>query len=61
MALALVKLSKGVGEDKVFFLDYISYDMAKLGVFVQGSEHNNNEWSYAKIIKVLDTQNNIGA
>ena len=55
MALALVKLSKKRNGETYYFLDYISYDVAKLGVQVQGEEHNSNEWSEAEIVKVFDT------
>ncbi len=52
MALALVKLSKKRNGKTFYFLDYISYEVAKLGVQIQGEEHNDNEWSDAEIIKV---------
>ena len=53
MALAIVKLSKKRGNRVFEFLDYLSYDVAKLGVEIQGSEHSENEFSEAKIVKVL--------
>ena len=52
MALALVKLVKEYRGRKYNFLDYISYDVAKLGVEIHGEEHRKDEWSFAKIIKV---------
>jgi len=56
MALALVKLTK---KDKYGntreFLDYISYEVAKLGVLIQGEEHESHEWSKPKIVKVFRT------
>lgn len=54
MALALVKLSKKRNGKTYYFLDYISYEVAKLGVQIQGQEHNNNEFSDAKIVKVIN-------
>jgi len=54
MSLALVKLIKKRGNRTYTFLDYISADVAKLGVEVHGEEHGPNEWSIAKIIKVYD-------
>lgn len=51
--LALVKLSKRRNGRIYYFLDYISYEVAKLGVQIQGSEHNSNEWSRPEIIKVV--------
>ena len=56
MALALVKLSKKRNGRVYYFLDYISYDVAKLDVQVQGEEHNNNEWSHAEIVKVYENE-----
>jgi hypothetical protein len=56
MSLALVKLSKKRNNETYYFLDYISYDVAKLGVQVQGEEHNDNEWSDAEIIKVFNAR-----
>lgn len=56
MALALVRLSKKRNGKTFYFLDYISYEVAKLGVQIQGEEHNNNEWSHAEIIKVFSNQ-----
>ena len=54
MALALVKLSKRRNGRTYYFLDYISYEVAKLGVQIQGEEHNDNEWSRAEIVKVYN-------
>jgi len=54
MALALVKLSKKRNGRTYYFLDYISYEVAQLGVQIQGEEHNENEWSYAEIVKVFN-------
>lgn len=54
MVLALVKLSKKRNGKIFYFLDYISYEVAKLGVQIQGEEHNNNEWSNAEIVKVYN-------
>jgi len=53
MDLALVKLSKRRNGKTYYFLDYISYEVAKLGVQVQGVEHGENEWSEAEIVKVI--------
>lgn len=53
MDLALVKLSKRRNGKTYYFLDYISYDVAKLGVQIQGTEHSDNEWSEVKIVKVI--------
>ena len=57
MALALVKLRKKRNGKYYYFLDYISYDVAKLDVQIQGSEHNDNEWSRAEIVKVYNPSN----
>jgi len=54
MALALVKLSKKRNGKTYYFLDCISYEVAKLGVQIQGEEHNDNEWSHAEIVKVYN-------
>lgn len=55
MALALVRLSKNRGSQTFVFLDYISYDVAKIdGIEIQGEEHNNNEWSSVEILKVIE-------
>lgn len=55
MALALVKLSKRRGNKTYEFLDYISYDVAKIdGIEIQGEEHNDGEWSRVEILKVFD-------
>ena len=56
MALALVKLSKRRNGKTYYFLDYISYEVAKLGVQIQGEEHNENEWSKAEIVKAYDVE-----
>ncbi len=53
MALAIVKLTKRRGNKVFEFFDYLSLEVAKLGVEVQGSEHTENEYSEAKIIKIL--------
>lgn len=52
MALALVKLTKKRNGRIYCFLDYISYEVAKLDVQIQGEEHNENEWSKVEIVKV---------
>jgi len=57
MALALVKLKKQRRDQTFEFLDYISYDVAKLGVEIQGEGHNHNEWSFAKIVKAIGDPN----
>lgn len=54
MALALVKLNKRRGKRTYNFFDYISADVAKLGVEIQGEEHSPNEWSKAEIVKIYD-------
>ena len=54
MALALVKLEKKRNNQTFYFLDYISYEVAKLGVQIQGESHNDNEWSDVKIVKVFN-------
>lgn len=56
MALALVKLSKKRNGKTFYFLDYISYEVAKLGVQIQGEEHKNNEWSTTEIVKVCTNE-----
>ena len=56
MALALVKLKKNRGKRTFEFLDYISADVAKLGVEIRGEEHSFEEWSDAKIIKIIDNK-----
>ena len=53
MALALVRLSKKRKNKSYYFLDYISYDVAKLNVEIQGENHNPDEWSKVEIIKVF--------
>ncbi|KKL25771.1 hypothetical protein LCGC14_2401960 [marine sediment metagenome] len=58
MALALVKLSKRRNGRTYYFLDYISYEVAKLNVQIQGEEHNENEWSKAEIVKVYNNVRN---
>ena len=52
MALALVKLTKKRGNRTFEFFDYISAEVAELGVEIQGEEHGANEWSRAKIVKI---------
>jgi hypothetical protein len=54
MALALVKLSRMRGDRIEYFIDYISYDVAKLGVCIQGEKHEDGEFSKAEIIKVFN-------
>jgi len=54
MTLALVKLSKRRNGKTYYFLDYISYEIARLeGIQIQGEEHNNNEFSTIEIIKII--------
>ena len=54
MALALVKLSKKRNGKTYYFLDYISYEVAKIkDVQIQGEEHNDNEFSKVEIVKVI--------
>ena len=54
MKLALVKLTKKRGNKVYSFLDYISAEVARLGVEIQGEEHGVNEWSKAEILKIYD-------
>ena len=54
MSLALVKLTKKRGERTYAFLDYISADVAKLKVEIQGSEHSKNEWSAVEVVRIFD-------
>jgi hypothetical protein len=54
MALALVKLSAQRNGKTHYFLDYISYEAAKLGVLIQGEEHKEGEYSKAEIVKVIN-------
>jgi len=54
MALALVRLKKKRSNRTYEFLDYISYEVAKLGVDVQGIEHAEGEFSRAEIVKVIE-------
>jgi hypothetical protein len=56
MALALVKLTKKRGNKIYKFFDYISAEVAQLGVEIQGEEHSSNEWSKAEIVKVYKTK-----
>lgn len=56
MALALVRLSKKRNGKTYYFLDYISYEVAKLGVQIQGEEHNDKEWSNVEIVKVYSNE-----
>lgn len=58
MALALVRLSKKRNGKTYYFLDYISYEVAKLDVQIQGEEHNENEWSKVEILKVYNNIQN---
>lgn len=54
MALALIKLSKKRNGRTYYFLDYISYEIAKIpDVQIQGEEHNEKEFSKVKIVKVI--------
>lgn len=54
MALALVKLTKKRGNRTYNFFDYISADVAKLNVEIQGAEHSPNEWSQAEIVTIYE-------
>lgn len=54
MALALVKLKKKRLGKYFEFLDYISYDVAKLGLEIQGEFHNENEWCKPVILKKIE-------
>lgn len=54
MALALIKLKKKRSGKTYEFLDYISYEVAKLGVDVQGIEHSEGEFARAEIVKVIN-------
>ena len=55
MALALVKLSKRRNGRTYYFLDYISYDLAKIeGIQIRGEEHRENEFSEVEILKVIN-------
>lgn len=54
MALALVRLTKKRGNKVYSFLDYISADVAKLGVEIRGEEHGKNEWSHCEIVRIFD-------
>lgn len=54
MALALVKLSVQRNGKTHHFLDYISYEIARLGVQIQGEEHKVGEYSKAEIVKVIN-------
>lgn len=57
MSLALVKLSKKRDGIIYYFIDYISYDIARLGIQIQGVEHNEDEWSNIEILKVFNRRN----
>ena len=57
MALALIKLKKKRSGRTYEFLDYISYDVAKLGVDVQGIEHSEGEYSRAEVLRVIEVKN----
>lgn len=57
MALALVKLKKYRNNRVYEFFDYISADVAELGVFVQGTEHKEGEYSKAEIVKIYEDKN----
>ena len=54
MALALVKLTKKRGNRTYTFFDYISADVAKLSVDIQGTEHSRNEWARAEIVRIYE-------
>jgi len=54
MALALVKLIKKRGDREYSFLDYISADIAKLNVQIQGDSHSGDEWSDIKVLRIFD-------
>lgn len=54
MALALVKLRKKRKGRYFDFLDYVSYDVAKLGLEIQGELHNDNEWCKPVILKKIE-------
>lgn len=56
--LALIKLTRHHKGRKIDFIDYISYDIAKLNIEVQGEKHNNKEWSTPDILKVHDYSKN---
>lgn len=53
MDLALVRLTKVRGERKFTFLDYVSADVAKLDVQIQGENHGKDEWSDVEILKIF--------
>jgi len=53
MALALVKLTKERGNRKYTFLDYVSAEVANLGVQIQGENHSYDEWSDIEILRVF--------
>ena len=60
MALALVRLQKKDKNGRVkYFLDYISYEAAKLGVLVQGEEHAADEWSKPEILRIFEPAKNM--
>lgn len=52
--LALVKLIKKRGKKEFTFLDYVSVDIARLGVQVQGENHSKDEWSNIEVLRVFD-------
>lgn len=54
MALALVKLAKQRGGQTYYIFEYISAEVAKLGVEINGYDHSPGEFSYAEIIKIYE-------
>jgi len=58
MALALVKLTKHRSGRIYEFLDYLSADVAKLDVFIEGSEHRDGEYSIAEIVRIFEEDDN---
>lgn len=54
MALALVKLEKRRGDKTFYVLDYISAEVAKLGVEINGADHGPNEFARAEIVRIFD-------
>ena len=53
MKLALVKLTSKRGDRIIEFVEYISAEVAKLGVDINGEKHRPNEYSRAEIIKIF--------
>lgn len=54
MALALVKLEKRRGNQVYYVLDYISAEVAKLGVEINGEDHSPGEFAKAEIVRIYD-------